>query len=412
MTAPVESRGYAHGDVLVSTDWVADRLTDPSVRVIESNEDMLLYPSGHVPGAVQVDWAADLNDQLRRDYLSRQEFEAGIAQRHHARHDCGLHGDKNNWWAVMPSGLSVVRPHAGEGHGRRTEATGLEVPGARAQDATARSAMGPGAHPRQGPWWTRSPDGFGERPDHHQRAGGYIPRTYPARAINSGDGSFKNAAELRDIYLQEQALKSAEPTIAYCRIGERSSHTWFVLKYLLGFTNVRNYDGSWTEWGNLVGAPIEKSSGEQSQKTEDGRQKTEDRSRRQSLIPDDAACWFPARRSTFALVGDPADRANLLISFADQFKPVPPEVATPPYPKDHLVPYCESEAYVWLVLQDDGTATLHFAVENPSGVSAKALAAILTSTLSGLPPEVIEQVSPDIVPQIFRQNISMGKASA
>ena len=111
----------------------------------------------------------------------------------------------------------------------------------------------------------------------------------------------------------------------------------------------------------------------------------------------------------FALVDDPVDRADLLISFADRFTPVPAEVATPPYPKDHLVPYCESEAYVWLVLQHDGTARLHFAVENPSGISAKALASILASTLSGLTPEEIEQVSPDIVEQIFRQNISMGK---
>jgi cysteine desulfuration protein SufE len=112
---------------------------------------------------------------------------------------------------------------------------------------------------------------------------------------------------------------------------------------------------------------------------------------------------------TFALVTDPVDRANLLIGFADQFRPVPPEVAAPPYPKDHQVPYCESEAYVWLVPRPDGTATLHFAVENPSGISAKALASILQSTLSGLTPAAIEQVSPDIVEQIFRQNISMGK---
>jgi sulfur transfer protein SufE len=111
----------------------------------------------------------------------------------------------------------------------------------------------------------------------------------------------------------------------------------------------------------------------------------------------------------FALVSDPVDRANLLISFADQFKPVPPDVAAPPFPKDRLVPYCESEAYVWLVPQADGTLNLHFAVENPSGISAKALASILSSTLSGLTPGEIEQVSPDIVEQIFRQNISMGK---
>ena len=112
---------------------------------------------------------------------------------------------------------------------------------------------------------------------------------------------------------------------------------------------------------------------------------------------------------TFALVSDSADRANLLIDFADRFRPVPPEIATPPFSKNHLVPYCESEAYVWLVPKADGTANLHFAVENPSGISAKALASVLVSTLSGLTPEEIEQVSPDIVEQIFRQNISMGK---
>ncbi len=113
--------------------------------------------------------------------------------------------------------------------------------------------------------------------------------------------------------------------------------------------------------------------------------------------------------AVFASISDPADRAALLIDFADQYRPVPPDVATPPFPNDRLVPYCESEAYVWLVPQADGTAKLYFAVENPSGISAKALASILTSTLSGLTPEHIEQVSPDIVEQIFRQNISMGK---
>jgi sulfur transfer protein SufE len=113
--------------------------------------------------------------------------------------------------------------------------------------------------------------------------------------------------------------------------------------------------------------------------------------------------------AVFASVSDPADRSDLLIDFADRFRPVPPEIATPPFSKNHLVPYCESEAYVWLVPQADGTANLHFAVENPSGISAKALASILGSTLSGLTPEEIEQVSPDIVEQIFRQNISMGK---
>ena len=125
------------------------------------------------------------------------------------------------------------------------------------------------------------------------------------------------------------------------------------------------------------------------------------------------AAVFPERLrdvlAVFASVSDSADRSNLLIDFADRFRPVPPEIATPPFSKDRLVPYCESEAYVWLVPQADGTANLHFAVENPSGISAMALASILVSTLSGLTPEEIEHVSPDIVEQIFRQNISMGK---
>jgi sulfur transfer protein SufE len=112
---------------------------------------------------------------------------------------------------------------------------------------------------------------------------------------------------------------------------------------------------------------------------------------------------------TFALVTNPVDRANLLLDFADRFTPVPPEVATPPYPPERRIPYCESDAYVWLVSKPDRTADLHFAVDNPSGMSAKALASILTSTLSGSAPEVIEQVNPDIVEQIFRQNLSMGK---
>jgi thiosulfate/3-mercaptopyruvate sulfurtransferase len=288
MTAPIESRGYVRGDVLVSTDWVATHLSDPSVRIIESNEDMLLYPSGHIPGAVQVDWTLDLNDQLRRDYLSRAEFEALAAR-------IGItpgttvvfYGDKNNWWACYAFWVFQLFGHTQarvmDGGRLKWELEGRpmtrDVPMYPATTYRARERQdGPHrafrnevmAHVRSKGQLVdvRSPEEYnGERlhmpsyPNEGALRGGHIPgaKSIPwARAVNAGDGTFKTADELREIYVQEHALKPAEPTVAYCRIGERSSHTWFVLKYLLGFSNVRNYDGSWTEWGNLVGAPIEK----------------------------------------------------------------------------------------------------------------------------------------------------------
>jgi len=288
MAAPVESRGYVHPDVLVSTDWVADHLADPSVRVIESNEDMLLYPSGHIPGAVQVDWTADLNDQVRRDYLSREAFEA-LASRIGITPETTVvfYGDKNNWWACYAFWVFQLFGHTSakvmdggrlkwEKEGRPTT---REVPKYAATTYRARERQdGPHrafrnevmAHVRSRGQLVdvRSPEEYSgarmhmpDYPNEGALRGGHIPgaKSIPwARAIDPGDGTFRTADQLREIYVQEQALKPAEPTIAYCRIGERSSHTWFVLKYLLGFANVRNYDGSWTEWGNLVGAPIEK----------------------------------------------------------------------------------------------------------------------------------------------------------
>jgi thiosulfate/3-mercaptopyruvate sulfurtransferase len=288
MTAPIESRGYVHGDVLVSTDWVKDHLQDPSVRIIESNEDMLLYPSGHIPGAVQVDWTLDLNDQLRRDYLSRHAFEA-LASRIGITPDTTLvfYGDKNNWWACYAFWVFQLFGHTRarvmDGGRLKWVKEGRpvtrDVPSYPATSYQARERQdGPHrafrnevlAHVRTKGQLVdvRSPEEYSgarlhmpDYPNEGALRGGHIPgaKSIPwARAINTEDGSFKTADELREIYLHEHALKPSEPTIAYCRIGERSSHTWFVLKYLLGFTNVRNYDGSWTEWGNLVGAPIEK----------------------------------------------------------------------------------------------------------------------------------------------------------
>ena len=288
MTTPIESRGYARGEALVSTDWVATHLQDPSVRIIESNEDMLLYPSGHIPGAVQVDWTLDLNDQLRRDYLSRAEFEVLAAR-------IGItpgttvvfYGDKNNWWACYAFwvfqlfGHTQARVMDGGRLKWEQEVRPMtrDVPTYPATTYRARERQdGPHrafrnevmAHVRSKGQLVdvRSPEEYsGERlhmpsyPNEGALRGGHIPgaKSIPwAREVNPEDGTFKPAGELRALYQEQNGLAPGAETIAYCRIGERSSHTWFALKYLLGFEKVRNYDGSWTEWGNLVGVPIER----------------------------------------------------------------------------------------------------------------------------------------------------------
>ncbi len=284
----IASRGYVNPDVLVSTQWVAEHLKDPSVRVIESNEDVLLYPSGHIPGAVQVDWAADLNDPLRRDYLDRAGFEK-LMSRIGVTPDTTVvfYGDKNNWWATYAFWVFKLFGHPNakvmDGGRLKWEKEGREltreVPSYPAtqyksperDDAKIRAfrdqvlAHITAAKPLVD---VRSPQEYtGERlhmPDYPNEGalrGGHIPgaRNVPwARAANPDDGTFKPADELRAIYQQEQGLRADDEVIAYCRIGERSSHTWFVLTHLLGFKNVRNYDGSWTEWGNSVGVPIER----------------------------------------------------------------------------------------------------------------------------------------------------------
>lgn len=288
MTADIAARGYAHPDVLVSTDWVAEHLNDPNVRIVESNEDPLLYPSGHIPGAVQVDWTSDLNDQLRRDYLDKAAFEA-LMSRIGVTPDTTIvfYGDKNNWWATYAFWVFQLFGHTNakimDGGRAKWEREGCpmtrEVPQYPATQYTAQERNDAEirafrdqvlAHSQAGKPLidVRSPAEYsGEKlhmPEYPQEGalrGGHIPgaKNVPwAKAINQDDNTFKSADELRQIYEQEQGLQPDQDVIAYCRIGERSSHSWFVLKYLLGYNNVRNYDGSWTEWGNLVGVPIEK----------------------------------------------------------------------------------------------------------------------------------------------------------
>jgi thiosulfate/3-mercaptopyruvate sulfurtransferase len=284
----IEERGYIDAGMLVSTDWVAKQANNPNVRIAESNEDPLLYSSGHIPGAVEIDWTRDLNDPLQRDYIHKDQFEAltsrlGITP----ETTVVFYGDKNNWWATYAAwvfhlfGHTNVRIMDGGRIKWKLEDRPLtkEVPSFPASNyvAKARDDRDHRAyrhevltHVKNGGKLidVRSPEEFnGTRlhmeayPNEGALRGGHIPgaRSVPwAKAIDPSDGTFLPAEKLREIYEDVADIHPDEEIVVYCRIGERSSHTWFVLKYLLGFSSVRNYDGSWTEWGNLVGAPIER----------------------------------------------------------------------------------------------------------------------------------------------------------
>ena len=285
---PIQERGYTHPEILVSTDWVAAHLDDPKVRIVESDEDLLLYDIGHVPGAVKIDWVDDLNDPLMREYVDHNRLQKLLrAKGINSDTTIVFYGDRNNWWACYAFwvlklfGIERLRIMDGgrllwEKEGRPMATDKATYPAGNItveprndrvirafRDEVLEHAR------RKGPLVdVRSPEEFrGERlhmpeyPNEGATRGGHIPgaRSIPwGRAVNPETHTFRPATELRTIYQQENGLSPDTDTIVYCRIGERSAHTWFVLTYLLGYNKVRNYDGSWTEWGNLVGMPIEK----------------------------------------------------------------------------------------------------------------------------------------------------------
>ena len=278
---------YSNPGMLVSTDWLAQRLDDPKIIPVESNEDPLLYDTGHIPGAVNLDWHLDLNHPLIRDYLDSDGYSSVMGSKG-ITPDSTLvfYGDNFNWWAtyalwvVSLFGHGDVRVLDGgrmkwEEEGRPmttkpTERPATEYPTTSRDDSRIRAFL-PAVlgHSNQGNPLVdvRSPEEFrGERlhmpgyPNEGATRGGHIPGAHsvPWKRAANDDGTFKDADELKAIYLDEIGLRPDDEVISYCRIGERSSHTWFVLTHLLGFENVRNYDGSWTEYGNTVGVSIEK----------------------------------------------------------------------------------------------------------------------------------------------------------
>jgi thiosulfate/3-mercaptopyruvate sulfurtransferase len=279
--------GYAHPDVLVSTDWVRENLDNPKVKLVEIDVDTRAYDAGHVPGAVGLNWETQLQDPVRRDILSRSEFGQLLGASGITPDDTViLYGDNNNWFAAYGFWLFKVYGHkdvrlmdggrvkwlAEDDKPFTTDPTRVPATRYEASDpdtslrALLPEVMEAVSKANRSLVDVRSPDEFTGRviapPGMTETAqrGGHLPgaTSVPWATAVGENGTFKPVDELRKIYVDDKKLDPSRPTIAYCRIGERSSHTWFVLRYLLGFEDVKNYDGSWTEYGNLVGAPIER----------------------------------------------------------------------------------------------------------------------------------------------------------
>ena len=277
---------YVHPEYLVETDWVAAHLNDPKVRLIESDEDPLLYPMGHIPGAVQVDWFTTLQHPLRRDFLTQEKFAETLSNLGISNDTTVVfYGDKSNWfacyalWLFQYYGHENVRILNGgrikwEKEGRefvkdvpsyahtdyKATAPNKAIRAFRDQVLAQSNAKKPLVDVRSPKEYSGELTHMPNYPQEGATRGGHIPGAVSipwSQAVNEADATFKTADELKALY-EGKNVKGDDEVIAYCRIGERSSLTWFVLKYLLGYPNVKNYDGSWTEWGNLVDAPIEK----------------------------------------------------------------------------------------------------------------------------------------------------------
>ncbi|MFI8594333.1 sulfurtransferase [Microbacterium sp. NPDC078428] len=275
--------GYAHPERLVTGEWLQQRLGTPGLVVVESDEDVLLYETGHIPGAVKVDWHTELNDPVVRDYVDGEGFAALMSRKGISREDTiVIYGDKNNWWAAYALWVFSLFGHEdvrlldggrdlwiAEGRPMTTEHSAVETtdyPVVERDDSVLRAYKDDVlAHLGKPLVDVRSPEEYsGERtsapayPEEGALRAGHIPgaQSVPWAKAVAEDGTFASREALEGVYLDGAGLAPGDSVVAYCRIGERSSHTWFVLTHLLGFDDVRNYDGSWTEWGSAVRVPI------------------------------------------------------------------------------------------------------------------------------------------------------------
>ncbi len=272
---------YAHPEVLVTTQWLQQNLS--KVVVVESNEDILLYDTGHIPGAVKLDWHTELNDPLTRDYLDGAGFARLMDLKGIGREDTVvIYGDRSNWWAtyafwvfklfghenlkLLDGGRAKWIADAGELTREKPVVSAKGYPVVQRLDSEIRAFRDevrthigkPLVDVRSLPEYTGERLHMPDFPNEGATRGGHIPTaaSIPWSKAVLEDETFRPLADLEKLYFQDTGFDRDSEFIAYCRIGERSSHSWFVLKYLLGIKNVKNYDGSWTEWGNLVGAPI------------------------------------------------------------------------------------------------------------------------------------------------------------
>ncbi|CAB4614148.1 MAG: sulfurtransferase [Actinobacteria bacterium] len=276
---------YSDPTVLVSTQWLAENLGKADFVLVESDEDVLLYETGHIPTAIKIDWHTDLNDPVTRDYVSDEQFAKLLSSKGISRDTTVIiYGDKSNWWASYALWVFKLFGHKdvrlldggrdkwiAEGRELTKEEPAISVadyPVVKRDDTTLRAFRddvlthfgNPLIDVRSLEEYTGERTHMPAYPDEGALRAGHIPSaaSVPWAKAVAEDGSFKSRSELEKVYLDGAGLKTGDKVIAYCRIGERSSHTWFALNFLLGFENVRNYDGSWTEWGSLVGVPIVK----------------------------------------------------------------------------------------------------------------------------------------------------------